>query len=79
MGDSTESARTEHDLVLVNEGVLVHAPKDITSRNVIADLDLMHIRGWKGAGRRMHALKSRGVKSHFKARSRASVLIPLGM
>ena len=79
MGDSTESARTEHDLVLVNEGVLVHAPKDITSGNVVADLDLMHIRGWKGAGRRMHALKSRGVKSHFKARSRASVLIPLGM
>ena len=79
MGDSTESARTEHDLVLVNEGVLVHAPKDITSGNVVADLDLMHIRGWKGARRRMHALKSRGVKSHFKARSRASVLIPLGM
>ena len=79
MGDSTESARTEHDLVLVNERVLVHAPKDITSGNVVADLDVMHIRGWKGAGRRMHALKSRGVKSHFKARSRASVLIPLGM
>ena len=38
MGDSTKSARTKHDLVLVNEGVLVHAPEDVTSRNVVADL-----------------------------------------
>ena len=79
VSDGTETAGTEHNLVVVNEGILVDAPEDVTSRNVVADLDLMHIRGWKGAGRRMHALKSRGVKSHFKARSRASVLIPLGM
>ena len=45
MGDSTKSARTKHDLVLVNEGVLVHAPKDITSRDVVADLESMSIIG----------------------------------
>ena len=36
--DGSECARAEHDLVLVNEGVLVHAPEDVTSRNVVADL-----------------------------------------
>ena len=39
MGDRTKSARTEHNLVVVNERVLVHAPEDITSRYVVADLE----------------------------------------
>lgn len=38
MRDGTEPARTEHDLVVVNEGVLVHAPEDITSGYVVPDL-----------------------------------------
>ena len=36
--DGSECARAEHNLVLVNEGVLVHAPEDVTSRNVVTDL-----------------------------------------
>lgn len=38
MRDGTEPARTEHDLVVVNEGVLVYAPEDVTSRYVVPDL-----------------------------------------
>lgn len=43
MRDSAEPAGTEHDLVVVNEGVLVHAPEDITSRYVVANLDELRL------------------------------------
>lgn len=45
MRDGTEPARTEHDLVVVNEGVLVHAPEDVTSRYVVPDLRGIHSMG----------------------------------
>ena len=38
IGDRTKPTGTEHDLVVVNEGVLVHAPEDVTSRYVVPDL-----------------------------------------
>ena len=38
VSDGTESTRAEHNLVVVNEGVLVHAPEDVTSRYMVPDL-----------------------------------------
>ena len=38
IGDRTETARTKHDFVVINERVLVDASEDVTSRDVIADL-----------------------------------------
>ena len=39
VSDGTETARTEHNLEVVNEGILVDAPEDVTSRDVVADLE----------------------------------------
>ena len=38
IGNRTKPTGTEHDLVVVNEGVLVHAPEYVTSRYVVANL-----------------------------------------
>ena len=38
IGDRTEASGTEHDLVVVNERVLVDAAKDVTSGYVVANL-----------------------------------------
>ena len=41
MGDGTECARREHDLMVVDERVLVYTTIDVASRDVIADLALV--------------------------------------
>ena len=41
MRDGTECAGREHDLVVVDERVLIHTTVDVASRDVIADLALV--------------------------------------
>lgn len=83
LGDAcygTESARCEHDVVLVQERVLPDVGVDVASGNVVADLcqkrlnDSRHSRTVKRI-----TLYVVGVKSHLMDRSSASVLMPRGM
>lgn len=47
MSDCTAGTGSKHNLVLVDEGVLIHAPEDVTSRYVIADLHV-HVNRTQG-------------------------------
>ena len=38
MCNRTESAGTKHNLMLINERVLVYVSKDVTSRDMVANL-----------------------------------------
>jgi hypothetical protein len=81
MRDSAHCSGIEHDLVCIDERILVYMAEDVTSGNMISELGAgsLSSEAVKSAGCERRTLTVVGEKSHWMLRSRASVLMPLGM
>lgn len=81
MRDSAHRSRIEHDLVCIDKRILVYMAEDVASRDMISELGAgsLSSEAGKSTGCERRTLIFVGVKSQWRLRSRASVLIPLGM
>jgi hypothetical protein len=79
MRDSAHRSGIEHDLVCIDKRILVYVAEDVASRDMISELGSILAMAVKSAGCERRTLTFVGEKSQWIVRSRASVLMPLGM
>lgn len=81
MRNSAHCSGIEHDLVCVDERILVYMAEYVASGDMISELGAgsLSSEAVKSAGYERRTLIVVGEKSHWMLRSRASVLMPLGM
>ena len=81
MRDSAHSSGVKHDLVCIDKRILVYMTEDVASGDMISKLAVRFLSSEtvKSAGCKWRTLAFVGAKSHWILRSKASVLMPLGM
>ena len=81
MRNSAHCSGIEHNLVCIDERILVHMAEDVASGDMISELGAgyLSLEAAVKSGCERSTLIFVGEKSHWMLRSRASVLIPLGM
>ena len=81
MRDSAHRSWVEHDLVCIDERILVYMTEDVASGDMITELEARSLgsEAVKSDQCKKRTLRFVGVKSHWIVRSRDSVFMPFGM